>query len=368
MPQDQRRFFGSMPGGSAVELLTLCRGLLSCSVLTYGGALQSLTVPDRNGAPVDVLLGFDSLEDYLAQDKYIGALVGRCANRIGGARFSLNGKDYPLAKNAGSNHLHGGLTGFDKQLWTVTAMTENSLTLELHSPDGQEGYPGALTVRVTYTLEETGLSIDYWAESSQDTLCNLTNHAYFNLSGHDSGPVLDQLIQIPARFYTPTDSGSIPTGEIASVEGTPMDLRSALPIGRHINEDFPQLQMAGGYDHNYVLEGPQGSLRPVARAWSPDTGILLEALTSLPGLQFYAGNFLKGCPAGKGGAPYGNRWGFCLEAQMFPNAPNCAHFPSALLRKGDIFRHRTVYRFSQSADASVFLRPLSPEPFVSPQD
>lgn len=367
MPQDNRTFFGSMPDGSPVEIISLHRGPLSCKVLTYGGALQSLTVPDRQGDPVDVLLGFDTLEDYMAQDKYIGALVGRYANRIGGAHFSLNGKDYPLAKNDGSNHLHGGITGFDKQLWTVKALSENTLTLELYSPDGQEGYPGDLTVRVTYTLEETGLTIDDWAKSSRDTICSLTSHAYFNLSDQGSGPVLNQLIQIPARFYTPTDSGSIPTGEIASVEDTPMDLTRALPMGRHIDDDFPQLQMARGYDHNYVLSGPRGSLRPAARAWSPLSGIFLEALTTLPGLQFYTGNFLKGCPAGKGGAPYGNRWGFCLEAQMFPDAPNCAHFPSPMLRKGEIFRHRTVYRFSQSEDDSPFFRPFPSEPFVFSQ-
>ena len=343
---EHRHPFGTMPDGTQVELMELTCGGLACEILTYGGALRALTVPDRAGRTVDILLGFDTLEDYRRQDKYIGALIGRYANRIGNACFPLNGREIRLLTNNKKNHLHGGGVGFDKQVWTVEELGESRAVLSLFSPDGQEGYPGNLEVRVTYTLTIEGLELDYEAKSDADTLCNLTNHAYFNLSGHQSGPVSGQLIQIPARLYTPTDSGSIPTGELAPVEGTPMDPRAALPIGQRANEDFPQLKLAGGYDHNWVLDGLAGELRLAARAQSPVTGIALEVFTTLPGVQFYSGNYLDGCPAGKGGAPYAKRWGFCLETQFYPDSPNRREFPSAVLKKGTLYRHNTVYRFS----------------------
>lgn len=343
---ENRRPFGTMPDGTPVELLELSCGRLSCQIITYGGALRSLTVPDRAGQAVDVLLGFDTLEDYRRQDKYIGALIGRYANRIGGARFPLNGRDIQLLANDEENHLHGGGLGFDKQVWTVKSLSETRLMLTLFSPDGQEGYPGNLAVEVCYTLTAEGLEIEYEAQSDADTLCNLTNHAYFNLSGHQSGPVTEQLIQLPGQRYTPTGSGSIPTGALAPVEGSPMDLRRELPIGKRIDEDFPQLTQAGGYDHNWVVEGPQGQYRPAARARSLETGIALEVLTTLPGIQFYSGNYLDGCPAGKAGAPYARRWGFCLEMQYYPDSPNQPNFPSALLKAGQIYRQKTGYHFS----------------------
>lgn len=339
------RPFGTLPDGQPVALITLRKGRLSCEILTYGGALRSLTVPDRQGGEVDVLLGLPTLEDYLRQDKFLGALIGRYANRIGDSRFTLNGKEYPLRANDGKNHLHGGPVGFDKQVWTVSEGDADFVTLTLHSPDGQEGYPGDLDVSVTYRLTEDSIVLDYRATSSADTLCNLTNHAYFNLSGHQSGPVTAQGIQIYAQSYTPTDAGSIPTGEIAPVEGTPMDLRFGRAIGERVDDDFDQLTMAGGYDHNYVVDGPAGVLRPAARAWSPDTGITMEVLTTQPGIQFYSGNYLDGCPTGKGGAPYAKRWAFCLETQTFPDAPNKPQFPSALLVKGEEYYQTTVYRF-----------------------
>lgn len=344
--EQNRTAFGRMPDGAQVDKLTLRDGALSCEIITYGGAVRSLIVPDRDGNPVDVALGFDTLEDYRAQTKYIGALVGRYANRIGGAKFTLNGVEYPLYKNDGENSLHGGLVGFDKQVWTVEALTDNSVTLSLTSPDGQEGYPGTLSVRVTYTLADGGLAIDYWAKSDKDTVCNLTNHSYFNLSGHDSGSVESQDIRLYASRYTPTVPGSIPTGEIAPVDGTFMDLRRTQPIGACIDEDFEQLTIAGGYDHNWVIDGWDGTLRSAAWAWSPDTCIVLECFTTLPGVQFYAGNYLDGCPAGKGGAPYAKRWGFCLETQFFPDSPNNPNFPSCVLKAGEEHRSKTVYRFS----------------------
>lgn len=349
MAQENRRPFGAMPDGASVELLTLRRGALSCEIITYGGAVRALTVPDRDGRPVDVALGLDALEDYLAQDKFLGALVGRFANRIGLARFSLNGREYPLRANNGPNHLHGGPNSFGKQVWTVEALSESAVTLSLFSPDGQEGYPGNLTVRVTYTLTETGLEIDYWAQSDADTLCSLTNHTYFNLSGHQSGPVENQTIQILAQAYTPTTPDSIPTGEILPVAGTPMDLRQSQPIGDGIDAAFPQLTWAGGYDHNWVINGPPGRLRPAARATSPATGVTLEVLTTLPGVQFYTGNFLAGCPTGKGGAPYGDRWGFCLETQFFPDSPNRPNFPSPVLLGGETYQQTTIFRFGVTA-------------------
>ena len=346
MQTTSRLPFGIMPDGTPVEELILRCGALSCHILTYGGVLRALTVPDKNGNPVDVLLGMDSLEDYLRQDKFYGALVGRFANRIGKAKFTLGGTEYCLDANDGANHLHGGPQGFDKQVWTVEAFTGSSLTLSLISPDGQQGYPGTLTVAVTYTLCETGLAIDYLAHSDRDTLCNLTNHAYFNLAGHAGGTVTDQYMQLFAAHYTPTAPGSIPTGEIAPVEGTPFDLRAGAPIGQRIDEPFEQLTMAGGYDHNWVIDGEAGTLRRAARAWSEKTGIVLEAWTDQPGIQFYAGNYLDGVVSGKGGATYPKRSGFCLETQAFPDAPNHDNFPSAVLPARAEYRTRTEYRFS----------------------
>ena len=349
--EHNRTVFGRMPDGTVVEELTLRDGPVSCRIITYGGAVRSLTVPDRDGNPVDVVLGFDTLEDYMAQDKYLGALVGRYANRIGGASFTLNGVEHKLAANDGANSLHGGNVGFDKQMWTVERLTDSSVVLSLVSPDGQEGYPGTLAVAVAYTLAFGGLDIAYRARCDRDTVCNLTNHSYFNLSGHGSGPVEDHYIRMFCSRYTPVAPGLIPTGELVAVKGTPMDLETAQPIGARIGESFEQLAVAGGYDHNWVIDGWDETLRPFARVWSPETGIMMEASTSMPGVQFYTGNFLNGCPAGKGGAVYGRRCGFCLEAQFFPDSPNWPEFPSAVLKAGEEYRHKTVYRFGTLPDA-----------------
>ena len=344
--EHNRTAFGRMPGGAPVELLTLRDGAYACEIITYGGAVRSLTVPARDGTPVDVSLGFDTLEDYRKQNKYIGALIGRYANRIGGAKFTLNGVEYPLSANDGVNSLHGGPTGFHAQVWTVEALSENAATLFLACPHMHEGYPGALEARVTYTLKDGALTLDYRAKSDRDTVCNLTNHSYFNLSGHNSGSVESQYIRLYASRYTPTVPGSIPTGELAPVDGTVMDLRPAQPIGACAGEPFEQLTMAGGWDHNWAIDGWDGALRPAAWAWSPVTGIAMETLTTLPGVQFYSGNYLDGCPAGKGGAPYARRWGFCLETQYFPDSPNQPGFPSCVLRAGEEYRSTTIYRFS----------------------
>ena len=339
------KLFGTMPDGTPVEEYTLRGGALACSIITYGGALRTLTVPDRGENAVDVVLGFDTLEDYRSQDKYIGALVGRYANRIGNAVFPMNDKVFSLAANDGENHLHGGNIGFDKRVWTVKSAGEDTLALSLTSLDGDEGYPGKLEIEVTYHLSQQGLTIAYSAVSDEDTLCNLTNHAYFNLSGHNSGSVEGQHVQISADCYTPTDPHSIPTGEIADVVGTPMDLRQSLPMEMGIDANFDQLRWAGGYDHNWCINGTAGELRLAARAFAPDTGIVMETYTTQPGIQFYSGNYLDGCPAGKGGAVYEKRSGFCLETQYWPDAPHHSSFPQAWLRKGERYHQVTVYSF-----------------------
>lgn len=352
MDKRNRTPFGYMPDGTKVERFALKGKAMACEIITYGAAVRSLVFPRRDGTTVDLVLGFDTLEDYLAQDKYMGAQVGRYANRIGGAKFSLNGVEYPLAANDGENSLHGGNAGFDKQVWRVGNQergfrhpNEQSITFFLTSPDGQEGYPGTLDARVTYLLRDRELIIEYRAKCDRDTVFNPTSHLYFNLSGHDSGPVTDQYIQLNASRYTPVGPGLIPTGELAPVDGTPMDLRGLQPIGAHIGEPFHQLTMAGGYDHNWVIDGWNGTLQHAATAWSPETGIAMDVLTTMRGVQFYAGNFLAGCPTGKGGAVYGDRHGFCLETQFFPDSPNKPGFPSCVLRAGETFRSRTHYKF-----------------------
>lgn len=338
--------FGKTPDGKAVSVILLDNGKISCKVLTYGATLHSLFVPNRSGDPVDVVLGYDTLREYMDNDGYLGATVGRFANRIGGARFSLNGREYPLAANNGANHLHGGHTGFSHRVWDVVCCTPDSVTLSLTSPDGEEGYPGTLQVNVTYTIHDTALTINYRAVSDADTLCNLTNHSYFNLAGHDSGPVLDQTIQLFAEHYTPNDPENIPIGIVSPVDGTPMDLRKPTPIGAHIDDVFPQLLLGHGYDHNYVIDGPANTLRPAAAARCEETGITMQVHATQPGVQLYTANFLPEGRQGKGKCSYGPRHAFCLETQYFPDSPNQPAFPSAVLRQGAEYQHTAVFSFS----------------------
>lgn len=335
---------GTTRSGKPVEQYLLEGGGLRAAVLTYGGALQSLWAPDRQGRLRDIVLGCDTVADYQAQDKFLGALIGRYANRIGRGRFVLDGEEYALCCNDGRNHLHGGKKGFDKRIWAAEIQADG-LHLRLISPAGEEGYPGTLKVEVAYALADGALTIDYWAQADGDTLCNLTNHTYFNLAGHGSGDILAQEIRIEADAFTPADAESIPHGAIAPVERTPMDLRELTPIGAHIDDDFEPLRFAGGYDHNWVLRGIPGVLRPAAAARCAESGITLACETTQPGIQFYAGNFLDGTTNGKGGVKYQRRSGFCLETQAFPNSVNCPEYPQAILRAGDVYRHRTVYHF-----------------------
>jgi aldose 1-epimerase len=327
-----------------VELFTLRDGQgLEVSITNYGGIVTSLRVPD--GA--DVALGFASLDSYLGEHPYMGALIGRYGNRIAKGRFQLNGKTCSLFLNNGPNSLHGGKQGFDRKLWKA-GVQGNTLRLSLLSPDGEEGYPGNLSVTVDYSLTgDGGLSISYDATSDQDTVINLTNHTYFHLGGEGSGPVLDHEVTIEADQYTPVDATLIPTGEIASVEGTPFDFRTPHAIGERIEAPHEQIKRGGGYDHNFVLRGPAGQLRPAARVVHPGSGRAMEVLTTEPGLQFYTGNFLDGTLTGKAGRPYGRRHGFCMETQHFPDSPNQPAFPSTVLKAGQRYTSRTIYRFSR---------------------
>lgn len=336
-----KRHFGNTDGQDvSLYTLTNARGL-EVSIANYGGAVVSIKTPDRRGEFADVALGFETLADYVKNPRYFGGLIGRHANRMALGRFSLNGVEYQLTQNNGVNHLHGGAKGFDKRVWTARDETSNGsavLHLEYLSVDGEEGYPGNVRAEVTYTLSsDDELEIKYEATTDRDTIVNLTNHAYFNLAG--GGDILGHQLTLHADAFTPVSKELIPTGEIKSVDNTPMDFRRAKAIST-------DLSLAGGYDHNFVLQNYDGSLHPAARLYEPNSGRVLEILTTEPGIQFYSGNFLDGSLTGKDGAVYHQYTGLCLEPQHFPDAPNHANFPSTVLRSGETYRHVSRYRFS----------------------
>ena len=339
--------FGYTAAGEPVWRWSAQAGGYMAQVLTYGGVLQRFVVPAPDG-PRDIVLGFDTLADYEAQDKYIGALVGRVANRIGGASFQLGGRTYQLHANNGPNCLHGGLRGFDRAVWQARQEGE-SLVLSHTSPDGEEGFPGELWAEVRYTLSSAGaLTLEYLARSSRDTLCNLTNHTYFNLAGHAAGSLEGQCIQIAADSITPTDETSVPTGALMPVEGTPFDLRKKIPILQGIAGKHPQLELGNGYDHNFILRHrPAGPLALAAIA--SGAGLKLTCSTTQPGLQFYTANYLDG-EQGKDGAVYGPRCAFCLETQGWPDAIHHPSFPSPVLRAGETYRQATVYQVEIAVD------------------
>jgi aldose 1-epimerase len=316
--------------------------------MLYGGVVVSLRVPDRRGNLGDVVLGYDQLDRYLKKGAYFGALIGRYGNRIGNGRFSLDGQEYKLAQNNGENHLHGGLVGFDKVLWNRTeSPTDDVFGLKLTylSKDREEGYPGNLSVTVIYTLtNKDELKLSYSAMTDKPTVVNLTNHSFFNLAG--SGSNLGHEIMINADRFTPVVKGLIPTGELRDVKGTPMDFSTATAIGARIDEDYEQLTLAGGYDHNYALNKRDSELSLAARVSEPSTGRVMEVYTTEPGMQFYSGNFLDGSITGKGGRVYERRSAFCLETQHFPDSPNKPGFPSTVLRPGQQYSSTTIYRFS----------------------
>lgn len=333
-----RKNFGTGPDGEEVYLYTLKnRNGVEVSITNYGGTITSIMAPDRNGVFGDVALGYETLDEYVKNPRYFGALIGRFANRIAGGKFSLDGVEYQLAQNNGQNHLHGGVKGFDKRVWksSETAAT-NGLHLEYFSKDGEENYPGNLSIAVDYSLsDENELRIEYHANTDKDTIVNLTNHSYFNLGGQGHGTILDHELMLHANSFTPVAEDLIPTGEIRSVEGSTMDFRTGRVIGN------------GGYDHNFVLDDwKHGSLRSVARLREPRSGRVMEVFTTQPGVQFYSGNFLDGSLIGKGGVRYEKYAGLCLETQHYPDAPNHPNFPTTVLRVGKSYKEITVYKFT----------------------
>lgn len=338
------RDFAKTADGRAVCLYRMTnRSGAYVEVLDYGCTLHKICVPNRDGALVDVCLGYDTMAEYEAMDGYLGAFIGRHANRIGKGRFELNGREYSLAVNNGPNHLHGGMIGFDKAVWNC-AVASDRLIFTRTSPDGEEGYPGTLNCTVCYAFSEDGaLSLTYDATCDADTVINLTNHCYFNLSGHDSGYVGDQTLRVDADEFTENDSDCLPTGKVFSVEGTPFDFRVEKTIGRDIEADDINLKNGSGYDHNFILRGE--GLREVAKMHSEKTGITMTVETTQPGIQVYSANFLTE-RNGKGGCTYQPRHALCLETQHFPDAVHHANFPSAILKKGEAYHQVTVYRFS----------------------
>lgn len=342
--------FGKTDDGLPVEIYTLRNSHgFEARIMTYGGIVVSLKTPDKAGRLDDVVLGYDTLEGYLKRNPYFGAIVGRCGNRIANGKFSLNGKTYSLAtNNGGRNHLHGGLKGFDKVVWKARPVeTANGPALQLDylSKDGEEGYPGNLSVTVVYTVtEDNALRIDFKATTDQHTVCNLTHHSYFNFRG--GGDVLDYLVQIDSdRFTAVKSSDMIPTGELLATAGTPLDFRKPTRIGARINSDYEQIRFGGGYDHNWVFDN-DGQLARVARVTDEVSGRCMEVLTTQPGMQFYTGNFLDGTITGKGGRKYGHRHAFCMEPQHYPDSPNQPRFPSIELKPGQVYENTIVYKFS----------------------
>jgi len=349
-PSVQKSEFGKTADGTTVDLyvLTNANGV-KAKVITYGATLTELHVPDKDGKLEDVVLGFDDLKSYLAGHPHFGDIVGRYANRIAKGKFTLDGKEYTLAVNNGPNSLHGGKKGFDKYVWKAEPVQGGAdgvgVKLSHRSPDGDEGYPGNLSVTVTYTLtDKNELRIDYTATTDKATPVNLTNHSYFNLAGPKSGDILGHELMLAADRYTPADDTLIPTGEIKPVKGTPLDFTTATAIGKRI--DQLKSQPGGGYDHNYVLNGEGKSLALGARVREPKSGRVMEMLTTEPGVQLYTGNFLDGKVKGKGSVVYQKYHGFCLEAQHFPDSVNQPKFPSVILKPGDTYKQTTVYKFS----------------------
>ncbi len=343
-----KEIFGKSKEGKDVILYSLKNSKgTEVKIMNLGAVIVSFLFQDKNENMRDVVLGYDHVEDYYNGSCYYGALIGRCGNRIDKAKFSLNGKEYRLAVNDNENNLHSGPNGFDKRVFDLLEESEDSITLGLKDGDLEQGYPGNFSLSIRYQLnEENELKLSYGADCDQDTVCNLTNHTYFNLGGHDSGYIGNTQLWLAAKEYTPIiDSQAIPTGEYAPVAGTPFDFTEAKPIGRDIEEDNIQLKYGGGYDHNFVIRKEKGLNVRFAEAYNPATGICLEAFTDLPGFQFYSGNGMKE-ETGKKGAKYGRRQGFCLETQFFPNSINQEGFAKPVLKAGEHFSSSTTYRLS----------------------
>jgi aldose 1-epimerase len=336
----------------SIKLYTLeNKAGMEVKITNYGAIVTSIKVPDRNGKLADIVLGYNDVSDYMnAVDKpYFGAIVGRYGNRIAKGKFTLDGEEYDLATNNGENHLHGGVIGFDKVVWNAEVVGGNAVRFTYLAKDTEEGYPGNLSVAVTYTLtDDNELEIDYRATTDKATPVNLTNHTYFNLKGEGEGTILEHELMINAKGFTPVDKGLIPTGKIVPVAGTPFDFTTAKPIGRDVGQENQQLEFGLGYDHNFVLDkgGREGEMTLAATVYEPASGRFMEVFTEEPGVQFYCGNFLDGRLKGKSGKTYVHRGGFCLETQHYPDSPNQPQFPNTILRPGEVYETRTVYRFS----------------------
>lgn len=342
--------FGRMPDGTPVEIYTLNDGRVEARIMTYGGIVVSLKVPDRKGNAADVVLGFDDLDGYVANNNnkgtaFFGAIIGRYANRIAHAAFTLDEKKYQLPKNDGDNTLHSGTHGFNNVVWTARAI-ESGVELTYLSKDGENGFPGNLKTVVRYTLSGGSLRIEYSATTDRDTVLNLTNHSYFNLAGQGKGDILGHQLTLHASRFTPVDATLIPTGELKSVASTPFDFRKPMAIGARIDADDGQLHRGRGYDHNWVLDSSGAKPAEVAEVYEPNSGRVMRVLTDQPGIQFYSGNFLDGSIKGKGGVPYERRSALCLETQHFPDSPNHPSFPSTELKPGQTFHSVTVFSFS----------------------
>lgn len=341
----KKSLWGKTKDGADVQLFTLTSGDIEVRLMDFGAHLVSVRTPDRTGKMADVVLGFDSLEPYLkGGNGYQGALVGRFANRIAKGQFTIDGATYQIPINNGPNALHGGPVGFDRYVWKAEEVADGVEFTHV-SPDGDMGFPGTLTAKVRYTLKGNTLRLDYSATTDKPTVLNLTNHCYFNLRGDDQGDILDHVVELAADHYTPVGAGQIPTGDIAAVAGTPLDFRAPHGVGERINSDFEQLTMARGYDHNFVVSGPAGTLRRAARVTEPEHGRTLTVETTEPGVQFYSGNFLNGTVTGRHGKKYEPRTGLCLETQVFPDAPNHPNFPNSVLRPGETFQSTTTFTF-----------------------
>ncbi|MBP7506220.1 MAG: galactose mutarotase [Prolixibacteraceae bacterium] len=321
---------------------------IAMKVTNYGARVVALCVPDKNGNPVDVALGYNSVDEYINNtENFFGAAIGRYGNRIGDAKFSLDSVEYILAANDGKNHLHGGVKGYCDVVWNANQVSDSKIEFTYLSVDGEEGYPGNLNIKMTYELTPANeFKIEYKATTDKKTICNLTHHSYFNLSGEGSETINDHILTINADNTTPVDETLIPTGEIVSIKGTPMDFTSPTAIGERADADFQQLKYGKGYDHNWVLNRKGSGIETAAVVESPITGIKMEVLTDQPGIQFYAGNFLDGGVSGKSGKPYKFRSGFCLETQHFPDSPNKPQFPSVVLEPDQEYYHVCIYKFS----------------------
>lgn len=340
-----KREFGHTTDGTAVDIYSLSDGKIEADIITYGGIVVSLRTPDRLGKLADIVLGCNSVDEYIAQTAHFGGIIGRYANRIAHGTFQLDGRTYSIPRNNGDAALHGGPRGFDKVVWQAKQVPDG-VELTYISKDGDQGFPGALTTTVRYTVNGGALRIEYSATTDKDTVVNLTNHSYFNLAGQGNGDILREVVKINASHITPANASLIPTGELKSVEGTAFDFRTPHAIGERIDANDQQLQLAGGYDINFVLDHPAGKLAEAAEVYEPTTGRILRVLTDQPGMQLYTGNSLDGSITGKEGRVYKARYALCLETQHFPDSPNHANFPSTELKPGEKFHSVTVYEFS----------------------